>query len=145
MNALNYSAKSEAIEVIYNAAISKMLGKSLTNDERKLLGHSLKEILFKCTFNNAPCSSEDFIWKFDRFYGNCFVFNSGLNQSDQSIDLKNSLLAGSSYGLSVDFYIGLNENLTLFNSIYGRGGFVKVIREFFYFKFFIFISLLFKI
>ena len=127
MNALNYSAKWDAINLVYEAAIAKMLSQTITNAERKLLGHSFDDILYKCTFNNVPCSADDFIWKFDRFYGNCFVFNSGMNQSGQSVDLKNSLLAGSNYGLSVDFYIGFNENLTLFNSIYGRGGFIKVI------------------
>ena len=126
MNALNYSVKSNAINVVYNAAIAKMLGKNFTLDEQKSLGHSLDDILYQCTFNNQPCSSADFIWKFDRYYGNCFVFNSGLNQTGQNKGLKKSLLAGSSYGLSVSFYVGFNKNLTLFNSVFGIGGFVKV-------------------
>jgi hypothetical protein len=126
MSKLYYTDKSEVINVVYNAAISKMLSKTLTDTERKQLGHSLDDILYDCTFNNQPCSSEDFIWKFDRFYGNCFVFNSGYNQSGQRVDLKQSLLAGSTYGLSLSFYVGFHENLTLFNSVFGIGGFLKV-------------------
>jgi len=126
MSKLYYSDKSEVINVVYNAAISRMLSKTLTDTERKQLGHSLGDILYDCTFNNQPCSSEDFIWKFDRFYGNCFVFNSGFNQTGQKIDPKQSLLAGSAYGLSLAFYVGFHENLTLFNSVFGVGGFAKV-------------------
>jgi hypothetical protein len=130
MSALNYTDKSDVINVVYNAAIAKMLSKNFTDEERNKLGHSMDDILYDCTFNNQPCSSKDFIWKFDRFYGNCFVFNSGFNQSGQRVDLKQSLLGGSSYGLSLAFYIGFHENLTLFNSVFGAGGFVKVSNQF---------------
>jgi hypothetical protein len=126
MSKLDYRDKEEAINLVYNAAIAKMLSKNLTDEERNKLGHSMDDILYDCSFNNQECSSEDFTWKFDRFYGNCFIFNSGYNQSGQKIDLKHSLLAGSSYGLSLAFYIGFHENLTLFNSAFGIGGFLKV-------------------
>jgi len=131
MSKLNYSDKSDVINVVYNAAISKMLSKKFTDEERNKLGHSMDDILYSCTFNDQPCSSKDFVWKFDRFYGNCFVFNSGFNQSGHKMDLKQSVLAGSKNGLQLDFYIGFHENLTLFNSVYGIGGFVKVLNNLF--------------
>ena len=69
-----------------------------------------------------------------------------MTSSGQSIEIKSSLLSGSLYGLTVQIYIGLlaiflnakinlfslthflgyNEKLSLFNSIYGKGGFIKV-------------------
>ena len=122
MSKLDYSDKSDVINVVYNAAISKMLSKTLTDTERKQLGHSLDDILYDCTFNNQECSSEDFIWKFDRFYGNCFVFNSGLNSSGHRVGLKKSYIPGSLYGLQIQFYVGSYEKLNFFNSFYGAGG-----------------------
>ena len=101
--------------------------KATGNDEkRKKLGHSLEDILFSCTFNNQDCGVDDFIWKFDRYYGNCFVFNSGMNSSGGRVELKKSLIAGSTYGLQLEYYVGFHENLTLFNSIAGKGGYVRI-------------------
>ncbi len=64
---MDLTEKVDTITTIYNGAISKMLSKNVTDDERKQLGHSLEDILYKCTFNNQECSPDDFIWKFDRF------------------------------------------------------------------------------
>jgi hypothetical protein len=64
---MNLTEKVDTLTTIYNGAISKMLSKNLTDNERRQLGHSLDDILYKCSFNNQPCAPEDFIWKFDRF------------------------------------------------------------------------------
>jgi hypothetical protein len=99
MSDLNYTDKANLITTICNAAISVMISKNLTDEQRKQLGHSLDDVMYSCTFNNQPCSSEDFIWKFDRFYGNCYVFNSGYNATGAKVDIKKSLISGSLYGL----------------------------------------------
>lgn len=44
---------------------------------RKSLGPQMSDMLFSCLFNLLPCTSYDFFWFFDSFYGNCFTFNSG--------------------------------------------------------------------
>jgi len=126
MSDLNYTDKANVVTTIYNAAISVMISKNLTDEQRKQLGHSLNDIMYSCSFNNQPCSSKDFIWKFDRFYGNCYVFNSGYNGSGVKVDIKKSLISGSLYGLQLQFYVGFNDQLSLFNAIYAKGGFVKV-------------------
>ena len=48
----------------------------------------------------------------------CFVFNSN--------NTKKSFISGGYFGLQLLFYVGFNENLDVFNSIYWRGGFAKV-------------------
>ena len=126
MSQLSYVNKSYLINTIYTAAISKMLSKNVSDEERKKLGHSLKDILFACLFNNQPCGVDDFVWKFDRYYGNCYVFNSGFNGSGQTADKKMSLIAGYTYGLQLEFYVGFHANLSLFNSIAGKGGYVRI-------------------
>ena len=126
MSEFNATDKYDKIFLIYNAAVSAMLSPNVSNSERKQLGHSLDDILFSCTFNNQPCTSDDFVWKFDRYYGNCYVFNSGYNSSGHKVEIKKSLISGSLYGLQIQVYIGYNDKLSLFNSIYGKGGFIKV-------------------
>ena len=113
MNNTDYENKIEYITTIYNAAIAKMLSKDFSERKQQQLGHPINDILFRCQFNNQECLSDDFVWKFDRYYGNCFVWNSGFNSSGQRVNLKKSLLAGSTYGLQLQFYIGFNQNLTM--------------------------------
>lgn len=54
------------------------------------------------------------------------MFNSGYNQTGARIPLKNSYIAGSVFGLQIQFYIGFNSNLTRFASLYGKGAYVKI-------------------
>jgi len=126
MNTLGHDGKAEVIKFVYNAAIARMFSKNFTDKQRKSLGHSLDEILYECRFNNQKCTSDDFVWKFDRFYGNCFVFNSGFNASGHRVKIKQSLMPSSTYGLQISFYVGFHKNLSLFNSMYGKGGYVRI-------------------
>ena len=142
MKNLTYDQKNEALMEIYNAAIARMLSKNFTEVEQKKLGHSLEDILYSCTFNNQKCSTEDFIWKFDRYYGNCFVFNSGKNSTKHNVDIKRSLLPKSAYGLQIAYYVGFHQNLSLFNSIYGIGGYLRIQVSFFFVLLFFFVTFL---
>jgi hypothetical protein len=47
MSKLNHSAKATAISEVYNEAVAVILSKNFTDDERKKLGHSLDDILFR--------------------------------------------------------------------------------------------------
>jgi len=127
MNELKSVEKLEFINTVYNAAVSRMLSENVTDDERKQLGHSLDDILFSCLFNNQPCGPNDFVWHFDRYFGNCFIFNAGYNETTgEKANIKKSLLSGSQYGLELQYYVGFNEKLSLLNSIFSRGGFAKI-------------------
>jgi hypothetical protein len=53
--------------------------------ERKKLVHSFEDVLLHCTFNGQPCTSSDFVWKWNPVYGNCYVFNSGFNSSGSRV------------------------------------------------------------
>ena len=127
MSQLHKEDKISLLNMIYSSSTSVMFSNNLTNDERKKLNFGLDDILFSCTFNGQSCTANDFVWHFDRYYGNCFIFNSGFNESTgEKIDIKKSVLSGSWYGLQVQFYVGYNDQLSPINSIYGKGGFAKV-------------------
>ena len=122
MATLGTYQKYEKVSSLYTMATSEVFSRNFTNDEKKRLGHDWNDIMFKCIFNNMDCTAEDFTWKFDRYYGNCYIFNSGLNASGDSVDVKESFVGGSMYGLQLQFYVGFHEELSIINSLYGRGG-----------------------
>ena len=119
-NKLSYDNKTNILNKISEEANYQLL--NLTDDKKRSLSHSLKDILLYCQFNGQTCSPDDFIWKFDNYLGNCYVFNSGYNSSGERIELKQSYIAGALYGLYMDLYVNFYENLTVYNSYIGSTG-----------------------
>ena len=125
MSELNFDDKNYFIWYINYMATNVMVDNKITDDDKKALVHTLDDILLSCWFNRKPCSSKDFVWYFDRIFGNCFIFNSGFNETTgEKVDTKKSVLYGRSYGLKLELYVGFNEQLSLLN--YVKGGVVKV-------------------
>ena len=54
-----------------------------------------------CYFNNQDCI-DDLHWIYSYDFGNCFQFNSGLNKSNQRVDLEDTTVPGPDYGLQID-------------------------------------------
>jgi len=68
--------------------------------------------------------SDYFVAHFDVNYGNCYVFNTGA-----AARLKKTSVPGSAGGsLSLDYYVGFHENLTLFNAFTSKtwGAIVRI-------------------
>lgn len=93
----------------------------VTDAQRKLLGYSMEDMLIECSFSDRNCYAKDFVWQFDRFYLNCFSFNSGKNSLNQAVPIQKIYQSGSRAGLSVTLFVGLPEYLeeyNMFNGIY---------------------------
>ena len=123
MSRLNFSTTLLIVSVIVLAR--NEMNTNLNETEKKKLSHSLEDMLGDCSFNDQPCSADDFTWYFDPYYGNCWMFNTGLNQSE----LKSNSLPGENYGLNVMMYVNYYENLSTINSysyLGGRGGIVRI-------------------
>lgn len=58
-------------------AVTNALDPNRSDEFRKSLGYSMKDMLISCSYNLIDCSADDFSWFFDVLYGNCFTFNSG--------------------------------------------------------------------
>jgi hypothetical protein len=84
-------------------------GMYLSDEEKKKLGHDLKDILFECKFNLERCDSSNFTWSFDPWHGNCFTFNSDLDSSGNETTFKQSTMTGPLYGLRFTFYVNYYE------------------------------------
>ena len=99
----------------------------LSNEEKKMLGHNLSDILFECTFNNNPCNSSHFHWSFDVNYGNCYTFNSGFDSNGNKVDLERSSISGHDLGLQIRFYVNIYEELlNSSNNLNGLGAVFRI-------------------
>ncbi|CAF3139278.1 unnamed protein product [Rotaria sp. Silwood2] len=66
--------------------------------------YSLSALMYKCTFNNRPCSTNDFISFTSSVYGACYTFNAKLkNNAGQNILYANEY--GGDGKLSIGLYI----------------------------------------
>jgi hypothetical protein len=127
-NAKNSSYNARSISAFVSLLFAL---NSLNNEtEKKSIAHNLDDILIGCKFNYQACTSADFIWEFDKIYGNCYSFNSGFDltgKRKKKVALKTSSLAGSPYGLQLDLYVNYYENLSVFNSVQrGMGALIRI-------------------
>ena len=114
MKNLSYTEKYTLKTKFYALAQYMILQEHFTDENLKRFGHSLKDLLIKCYFKNYPCSYTDFVWTFDPFYGNCYVFNANENHKIS--------ISGWDNGLKLELYVNFNEKLNRINSVYGGVG-----------------------
>ena len=80
-----------------------------SRDEKKKLGFNLGQI-WECQFNGKICNiSRDFRWHYSYNYGNCFQFNSGLDDSNRKVSLKKTTLEDQNFGFSLTLVMS-NQN-----------------------------------
>jgi hypothetical protein len=115
---ISFSKILPRISYIYKHAISIVKSKSFTDENRKKLGHRLKDILYDCKFNSMPCYVEDFSWEFDPIYGNCFSFNSNRSLTN----VRESNIAGPLNGLQLQLFVNVHENLSEFYYSFTQNG-----------------------
>ena len=99
------------IAKFYKTVNSYVNSENFTDENRKKLGHNLKDILHNCKFNTFACDLSEFIWEFDPVYGNCFKFNTGYNLAGEKVDLKESNIAGPLNGLQFDLFVNVDEDI----------------------------------
>jgi hypothetical protein len=116
MDELSYRGAGYLFWDIWEIFMGKINSGIFSDSERKKLVHSFDEIFLGCFFNGQPCSPSDFNWQWNPFYGNCYVFNSGLNASGDAVSYKKSTLYDIQFGLMLSIYVGYNDKLNLFNA-----------------------------
>ena len=100
---------------------------NFSDSKKKLISHQLDDILLNCAYSQELCTTAEFSWYFDAFYGNCYSYNTGINSTGSSVPLKQSFTASSFYGLDLILYVNYYEELALFNSANaGSGVLVRV-------------------
>jgi hypothetical protein len=115
MSQLAWTNSSDIFWSVLTAFQGRINSQTFSDVERRKLVHSFEDVLIQCTFNGQSCSTNDFIWKWNPIYGNCYVFNSGFNSSGSRKSFKESVLPGALSGLQLVAYAGYNEKLIHFN------------------------------
>ena len=55
----------------------KKINADFSNEQKRKLEHEPYDLLHDCQFGNKECSiNDEFIWTYDKSFGNCYVFNS---------------------------------------------------------------------
>ncbi|XP_077864617.1 epithelial sodium channel subunit beta-2-like, partial [Saccoglossus kowalevskii] len=75
---------------------------------RKSVGHQSKDFIQECTFNGGKCSTANFTLVLNSKYGNCFSFNTGINDSE----ILSTVRPGPTRGLTLTLFIEQDEYLT---------------------------------
>jgi hypothetical protein len=112
---------NDAFAILWNMSDifqTRINSASFSNLERQKLVHALQDVLVNCQYNGETCTVNDFIWKWDPLYGNCYVFNSGYNINGSKVNYKESTLTGTVFGLQLNVYVGYNDKLIPFNNGY---------------------------
>ncbi|RNA43267.1 amiloride-sensitive sodium channel subunit beta [Brachionus plicatilis] len=55
----------------------KSYDQNFTNGIRKSFGFNLESYMISCFFESVDCDIDNFIWYYERFFGNCYKFNIG--------------------------------------------------------------------
>ena len=127
MSKLSLTNKVNLFMKIYLTMSAKVNDRNFSDENRKRIGHRIEDILIDCKFNYKTCYPSDFTWSFDPNFGNCYMFNSGRNQSGSPVELKQSSVAGVLFGLQLKYYAYYNENLIMFNAYHGGiGGSIRI-------------------
>ena len=75
---------------------------------RKLLGFESKSIV-SCKYNQQKCA-ESLRWFYSFDYGNCWQFNSGIDSSNNKIEIKEAKLEDKDFGFSMTVYPLISHN-----------------------------------
>jgi hypothetical protein len=100
---------------------------NISDEQKKKLGHDLKDILIECKFNGNLCNPNDFSWSFDPKYYNCYTFNSGYDSSNGTItSLKQSTISGSDFGPQLTLYVNILDKFSIHNWFKEIGAVIRI-------------------
>lgn len=93
--------------LVNNLIKASIIGnKNFTKKDYVNLGFTIDYMLLTCYFNNIPCNSSDFVWRYDYDYTNCYTFNSGYDMNGNPVPIKQVNEAGSDRSLKLELFIG---------------------------------------
>ena len=121
-NEISYKEIQKLITDTKLKANIELLKMNLTSERKQMLSFSMNQSLIGCNFNAKSdiCTSNDFNWKYDYIYGNCFLFNAGLDQNGQfNARFLDSIIPGKTNGLQITMYLNIIEKLRILSQSYG--------------------------
>jgi hypothetical protein len=79
----------------------------LNDTIKQSISFSLEESMIQCLFNGFPCNlKSDFKWYFHPFLGNCYSYNTGLDNLGNQVEIKKISKSGKQNGFQLELFIG---------------------------------------
>ena len=79
----------------------------LNDTIKQSISYYLEESIIQCLFNGFPCNlKSDFKWYFHPFLGNCYSYNTGLDNLGNKLDIKEISKPGKINGFQLELFIG---------------------------------------
>ena len=97
-NSIGYDLVIQASSIL-NANI---IADNITSSFREKIGFTMDTMLISCYFNGIKCNSSDFVLFQSFEYGNCYSFNSNLN------NIQYTSKYGPFSGLSLELFVGVS-------------------------------------
>ena len=100
----------------------------IDEEERQLIGHGFQEMIQSCTFRERDClNSSWFKVSNTPNFGNCFTFNSAINDEDPLGGSRVASMTGPNFGL--DLIININQDNYMFGGQTRQAGARLVVHE----------------
>ena len=80
--------------------------KNLTVAQKRRFGFEMDYMLLTCFYNGIPCTADDFVWRYNFVYGNCFTFNSGFAKNGSKIPIRKMNEPGSDHSFKLELFLG---------------------------------------
>ena len=101
----------EEMMFIMKQSVQRYIMYNTSDEEKRELGMPLDDLVISCYYNFINCDLNDFTWFYDKKYGNCYTFNSGLSSHGKRIALKSNLRGGSEAGLMMSLFTGMVDSI----------------------------------
>lgn len=106
------SHESLNMDVFTYLTVSNAMDYNISDNVKKSLGFNIDSYLISCLYSTQPCNiDEDFIWYFEKNYGNCYLFNSRSTYTQTNI--------GNNYAIRMEF---LEKSLNQVNNLSSSKG-----------------------
>ena len=78
--------------------------RNLTISDRKIMSFQIEHIFRGCWYNSVSCDVKNFTYFYSPLYGNCYSFNSGLNNDGTKYPIRKVPLNSDYYGLFFEMF-----------------------------------------
>lgn len=90
---------------------------NVTDEQRRSLGFDLDQVMISCVFSFRDCTAKDFVRTYDYLFGNCYRFNTKMNNN--SSRLRYVTKQGKNNGIKLELFIPISSGKYDYDASYG--------------------------
>ncbi|RNA12954.1 hypothetical protein BpHYR1_006600 [Brachionus plicatilis] len=89
----------------------KSYNQNFTNGIKKSFGFNLESYMISCFIESVDCDINNFIWYYERFFGNCYLFNTGKSRNGTKCTILEQTSVGQYSGIRMEFLSKTNDQV----------------------------------